>query len=317
MSRNSNFYILDANNQDVDSSMSLTTEMLLSKAKVLENCTETMAKFINDQEGLNDTIIQGTDKQKQSAKDVIKLLNSTRSAIEAEEARGGDPSLVQNLTGLTEKLCDLANDFLRASEEENGDAVPSLKERKNIFMKENTKMITQLIAHANVPSIHKRGPGMMKQAAAMNESEQTSILGTRLKQAHTNLEVTKAQLQSTQEQADEALEKQLEVNRRLQENLMQLAKFTAEGKTHGEIMEVLQQGLKAFGQLKQQWTKLLLFFQSMSNLINTSLGPPLKGFVEHANLINNDLQEGFEPSEFCRELIYQPAKEAVKVIFLA
>ena len=147
--------------------MSLTTEMLLSKAKVLENCTETMAKFINDQEGLNDTIIQGTDKQKQSAKDVIKLLNSTRSAIEAEEARGGDPSLVQNLTGLTEKLCDLANDFLRASEEENGDAVPSLKERKNIFMKENTKMITQLIAHANVPSIHKRGPGMMKQAAAM------------------------------------------------------------------------------------------------------------------------------------------------------
>jgi hypothetical protein len=51
----------------------------------------------------------------------------------------------------------------------------------------------------------------------------------------------------------------------------------------------------------------------MTNLINTSLGPPLKSFAEHANMISNDRQQGFTPSDFCKELIYQPAKEAIKV----
>jgi hypothetical protein len=102
-------------------------------------------------------------------------------------------------------------------------------------------------------------------------------------------------------------------SRRLQENLMRMTTFEAEGKTHGQIMEILQEGLEAFGQLKEQWNKLLMFFQAMTNLINTSLGPPLKGFVEHAGKVGQERQDGFEPSEFCRELVYQPAKEAVKV----
>jgi hypothetical protein len=78
-------------------------------------------------------------------------------------------------------------------------------------------------------------------------------------------------------------------------------------------MEVLQEGLKAFGQLKEQWTKLLSFFLAMTNLINTSLGPPLKSFAEHAEQARDDQQNGYTPSDFSKELIYQPAKEAVKV----
>jgi hypothetical protein len=52
----------------------------------------------------------------------------------------------------------------------------------------------------------------------------------------------------------------------------------------------------------------------MTNLINTSLGPPLESFTEHAQRINLNSQQGFAPTDFCKELIYQPAKEAVKVI---
>ncbi len=54
----------------------------------------------------------------------------------------------------------------------------------------------------------------------------------------------------------------------------------------------------------------------MANLINTSLGPPLKMFAEHTEKVSNERQLGFEPSDICKELIYQPAYEAVKVAYL-
>jgi hypothetical protein len=137
-----------------------------------------------------------------------------------------------------------------------------------------------------------------------------------LQNAHVKIEVTKEQMISTEKRADEAMEKQLETSRRLQEISMTIAKFEAESATFAEVMEVLYEGLKAFGELKEQWTKLLAFFQMMTNLINTSLGPPLEGFVKHAREIGEDRKDGYDTSLVCKELIYQTSFEAVKVAYL-
>jgi hypothetical protein len=51
----------------------------------------------------------------------------------------------------------------------------------------------------------------------------------------------------------------------------------------------------------------------MTNLINTSLGPPLESLGEHANMVSSNLQQGFTLSDFCKEFMYQLAKEAVRV----
>ncbi len=51
----------------------------------------------------------------------------------------------------------------------------------------------------------------------------------------------------------------------------------------------------------------------MTNLINISLGPPLKSFAEHAETASSDRQQGITASDICKEQIYQTAKEAVKV----
>ncbi len=47
----------------------------------------------------------------------------------------------------------------------------------------------------------------------------------------------------------------------IQENLRNLAKFDTESALQRDILDVLQEGLRAFGQLKEQWIKLLAFFQ--------------------------------------------------------
>ncbi len=54
----------------------------------------------------------------------------------------------------------------------------------------------------------------------------------------------------------------------------------------------------------------------MSTLINTSLGPPLKMFVEYAGQTSKNRQKGLEASDFGKELVYQPAYQAVKVAYL-
>jgi len=311
--------ILGANSQpsedrleDVDT-LSIADSMLFGHSKALESCIASMNSFVEAPDAFNDKVIQGIDKNSCSANDVLRLLDITKRNINAERENGGDQKLCKNLMAIVHRAIPLAKDFLAASQKGKVENIPKLEKRLESISNEISKINIQLTAREKVPISHKRGPGMLEQAKSMFGGGKKSLVENGLQQAHLKLEVTRAQLKSTQEEADRALERQLEVNKRLQEKLMQIAKFEAEGKTHAEIMEVLQQGLKAFGELKEQWTKLLLFFQSMSNLINTSLGPPLKGFIDHANMINSERQQGFEPSEFCRELIYQPAKEAVKV----
>ena len=304
----------DEEEDEFTESLSFADTMIFSHSKTLESCIDSMNSFLDTPDALNDKVIRGIDKQGSSAKDVLHLLNITKDNIKKEETKGGDKKLTKSLMKIVHLALPMTKQFLEASNKKDVEQIPSLEEKLDSLCDQISEINIKLSARARVPANHKRGPGMLKQAASMFGGRgKKSLVDHGLEQAHMKLEVTRAQLQSTQDQADKAMEKQLEVNRRLQESMMQIAKFEAEGKTHAEVMEVLQQGLKAFGQLKEQWTKLLLFFHSMSNLIETSLGPPLKEFVEHANMIKSEKQEGFEPSEFCRELIYQPAKEAVKV----
>jgi hypothetical protein len=261
-------------NKDQDSEefrgLSTSDLLLSSHAKDLMSCLSQIEEnFFMDLLTLNDKAIQGIDKDCCiSAKSATYRLNNIKAKILAEKSRGGDAILINNLTKVCESSRKLVKSFLDTSKKQNytEEKVKGLKSSLKKVLETISKINIKLTASSGVPSIHKQGPGALQQAKTfLGFGEKKSSVKSSLQAAHTKLEVTKEQLKSVEEQADNAMAKQLDVTQRLQENLMQLSKFEAEGATHAQVMEVLQQGLHAFGQLKEQWTKLLTFFQVFLN----------------------------------------------------
>jgi hypothetical protein len=255
---------------------SVTDLVLFAQAGELEICLSKMKEnfFIEDPLILNGQLIQGTEKDCCITAALAKYhLNRIADKSSAERYKGGNDDLITKLTKICDSAKKLVTSFLDASKEPNytEKQVKTLKIKLEEILKKIREINIQLMARSRVPAIHKKGPGLVQNATStMGVAGKKSLVEICLHEAHSKIEVTKDQLKSAEIRADKAMEKQLDVNRRLQENLMMMAKFEAEGATHAQIMEVLKQGLQSFGQLKEQWTKLLSFFQV--SLVTVRLG---------------------------------------------
>jgi hypothetical protein len=108
------------------------------------------------------------------------------------------------------------------------------------------------------------------------------------------------------EEAEDYHKRQVDISQSLEEKMADLEK---ERVTLAYIMRVLQREIQPLQQLED----LLSFFQAMTNFFDKSLGPYLEIFVERANKVSTHLQRGITPSDICIELMYHPAKKAVKV----
>jgi hypothetical protein len=229
-----------------------------------------LENFIEDSldgKKLNDNIIQGIEKPPEcvSAQEAAFMMGTVERSILKEKNSGGDEKLIKNLSKICKDSKYLVANFKEASEKGAATAkqIARLDERWEKLKGEISKITITLASRSKVPAIHKQGPGMWQKAKNLvgMGGNKKSLVDSHLQTAHVKLEVTKEQLKSVEEQVDNATKRQLEVNHRLQENLRNLAKFDADGATQRDILEVLQEGLRAFGQLKEQWTKLLSFFQ--------------------------------------------------------
>ena len=138
-----------------------------------------------------------------------------------------------------------------------------------------------------------------------------------VKQMHTKLEMTREQMKYFKETAERAKDRQMEQNRKLYDTLRELTSFKEEEAAQKDVLEILGKGLEAFGKMKTQWTELLIFFQNISNLMETSLGPVLEQFVERVE-VARDSKLSIEGtiSEGSRNRLYQTAFEASKVSYV-
>ena len=107
----------------------------------------------------------------------------------------------------------------------------------------------------------------------------------------------------------ESQKRQMESQRELQKSMRELKEFEQVKANSEEILVVIHRGLKAFATLRQQWSQLILFFQSISNLIKCSLSPKLNNFVESAD----EMSKMSKITKLSKEIVYQSAFQSVKV----
>jgi hypothetical protein len=245
--------------------LSVSDSILFSHAKELQNCLSQLEEhfLMEDLLTLNDKIIQGIEGDF-SASAAEYCLNGIKTKILADQSKVGNADLIKKLTKICETSLKLVTAFSDVSKNQNytEKQVTNLELRLKNVSEKLSEINIQLTANSGTPPIHKRGPGALQKAkAAVGLGENKSSEGSILQSAHIKLEVTKEQLKSLKDEANIATEKQLGVNRRLQESLRQISNFKAEGDARAQTLEVLRQGLQAFGQLKEQWSKLFAFFQ--------------------------------------------------------
>ncbi len=148
------------------------------------------------------------------------MMGTVEQSIVNETNSGGDYNLIKNLSKICKNSMSLVANLKEASEAGNvtTEQITELEKRLEKLKADMSNITVTLFSRSQVPAIHKNGPGNWQQAKNMvgPSGRKKSLVDSHLQTAHVKLEVTKAQLKSVEEQADKTMERQLDVNRRLQ-----------------------------------------------------------------------------------------------------
>ena len=137
---------------------------------------------------------------------------------------------------------------------------------------------------------------------------QQHIQNTRFK-----IQQAAAQLEFVREKYDKACDNLQESNQKLGEVIAEIAKLDIQKIDFENIRKTLIKGIKALGELRGQWGKLVMFFQMISNLIKCSMNTSLEGFTAMARKSQEHALKGYPVTALRKDLIYQQAFQAAKI----
>ncbi|XP_063049945.1 uncharacterized protein LOC134444620 [Engraulis encrasicolus] len=131
--------------------------------------------------------------------------------------------------------------------------------------------------------------------------------------ARFRIEQSQEQLKHTREAYDKCVEN-MENNRKvLTEILCELQNCELKEIDFQTKIKMLVKGLDAMGRVKEQWEKMVRFFQMVSNIIKTSLSKTLHNFVTTAD---DTKKLSYNSKLFAKDLLYNQAFQASNIASL-
>ena len=131
--------------------------------------------------------------------------------------------------------------------------------------------------------------------------------------ARYRIELSREQLKHTRESYQKSVEN-MELNEReLNEILMEMQNCNIKEIDFDTTIKMLVKGLDAMGRVKEQWEKMVLFFQMVSNIVKTSLSKTLKHFVATCD---DSKMLGYNDKLFTKDLLYNQASQASNIASL-
>ena len=154
----------------------------------------------------------------------------------------------------------------------------------------------------------------------MPQAQDTSKSATQqaVQDARFKIEASTAQLDSTKERYDKSCDKLMENTEKLGKIIAEIKKLDIHKINFQQIRETLIKGIRALGELREQWTKLVRFFQTMSNIIRCSMSTSLAEFTEIAEKAEQRKEETerYTLTKLIKDMIYKQAFEAAKIAHL-
>ncbi|KAJ8261634.1 hypothetical protein GJAV_G00156530 [Gymnothorax javanicus] len=130
--------------------------------------------------------------------------------------------------------------------------------------------------------------------------------------ARFRIEQSRAQLDKVRDLYKKNSEYMAEKNKELTDILVTLQNCKVTEIDFNATIKILTEGLRAMGEVQEQWQKMVGFFQMVSNLIKTSLKTSLDDFVRTSEKTTNKAMK-YSSRMFMKDMIYNQAFQASNV----
>ncbi|XP_058022854.1 uncharacterized protein LOC131190034 isoform X2 [Ahaetulla prasina] len=149
-------------------------------------------------------------------------------------------------------------------------------------------------------------PNMAKSQKNVQEGSTSAVKNSVLK-----IEQTKEMLKMSQEEYQKSFDNLKQQNKDLLDVLSEMRKCETKEIDFEKAKQMLIKGLDAMGRVKEQWEKMVRFFQMISNLIDSCLNKRLTEFVKSAE----DLPKipNYSHQDFVIDMIYKQAFNASNI----
>ncbi|KPP74328.1 hypothetical protein Z043_106524 [Scleropages formosus] len=281
------------------------TVAILSKAQQLHLASHALAGFVSESGQIKKKDLYDNMENKFMSDFSKFIFLRLKREVKAEKTCRAKQSFL-SLCNIGIKICEDLESVIKTPQSQKAKGLP--KRIKSLCKKSEALSIAASMKSRR-PPLNCKGPHMAKASEKVQCTD--SIVQTHVNLATFKVEQAKAQLHHTDEEVRIRFEEMTRRNKELDEILIKISRCNVEKIDYEETLEVLSEGLKALGQVKEQWSKLVQFFQMISNLIKTCLNQNLNKFVMDCKSIPQI--EGYTHSAYVKDLIYQQAFQASNV----
>ncbi|XP_018613477.2 centrosomal protein of 290 kDa-like isoform X1 [Scleropages formosus] len=162
---------------------------------------------------------------------------------------------------------------------------------------------------SNTPAFTPQPPLLSK------SSEKKGAGEAAVENARFRIEQSRAQLEKMREAQKQSLENLEKNQKELTEILITLRSCEVKEIDFTTTIKMLVKGLDAMGRVKEQWEKMVRFFQMISSIIETCLSTSLNNFVKTSEK-SLEKKLSYDTRMFQKDLIYQQAFHASNVASL-
>ncbi|XP_016116157.1 uncharacterized protein [Sinocyclocheilus grahami] len=187
------------------------------------------------------------------------------------------------------------------------------KDKSNEIIENVLKLITSARMFDTKSKDITKAPAMSPKPPMIFQEENKSSMQGATENARFAIEQTRAQLNRTRETYENYVENLEQNQKELTEILITMRNCELKEIDFKTTIEMLVKGMDAMGRVKEQWEKMVRFFQMVSNIVKTSLSTTLTNFVSTSEKTQ---ALSYNAKLFSKDLLYTQAFQACNIVSL-
>ncbi|RVE59350.1 hypothetical protein OJAV_G00187450 [Oryzias javanicus] len=247
------------------------------------------------------------DQQKKEPKTQFakgQLERISKEMEKAEKSKAKDKALSLCKSGIT--ICE---QIATNSPDKKWDKKKTQKLIEDVKkLHEDTRQFdSKRIRKCNVSAITAPPPMMYKTSAGQNAGQKA------VENARFQIEQSREQLKQSREEYNKAVDRMERNKKELTNILVEMQNCKIEEIEFDTTIKMLVKGMDAMGRVKEQWEKMVRFFQMVANIVKTSLSKTMNHFAQGVE----DAQKlSYNSRLFTKDLLYNQAFQASNIASL-
>ncbi|XP_036421381.1 uncharacterized protein LOC118804869, partial [Colossoma macropomum] len=280
---------------------------IYSKSAEILMCTEFIQKYVqnNDIDWKNLYDQKNKSTETDFAKKQFQRINSSLEKIPECNANKQAQTLCEEGINICEELAKYASDG-KCEEEKTKDLIGKIRTLTDSARSFDckSKNVTK------TPSLIPKPPMLFKEES---KSERKGASEKASENARFRIEQSRAQLNNTREIYEKSVENMERNQKELTEILITMRNCEVKEIDFNTTIQMLVKGMDAMGRVKEQWEKMVRFFQMVSNIVKVSLTTTLKDFVSTSEKTES---LSYNSKLFSKDLLYNQAFQATNIASL-